>query len=186
MGVFQLSDHYLIHRTVKLIVKCFLANVLQNHFLFFLKSYFFNHTTVKLTGHAQWTKTGTQPALTARVEPPRDVGNVGATFETVADETNGENMNEKFLETMNDKIGIKTNDVLCGTCTKSPRQLIADAKVNDTTMITAVTKNNANEMVPDNVPPTNDDKLDHLASNVACQDHREECPLDKTGTTMLC
>ena len=31
----------------------------------------------------QWTKKGTQPALTARVEPSSDVGNVGATFETV-------------------------------------------------------------------------------------------------------
>ena len=136
----------------------------------------------------QWTKTGTQPALTARVEPSSDVGNVGATFETIADEMNGEKvnqkMNEKILETMNDKIGIKTKDVPCGT--KSPRQLIADTKLNDTTVITAATKNNANGMVLDNVPPTNDDKLDHLASGIACQERREECSLGKTGTTMCC
>ena len=85
---------------------------------------------------------------------------------------------------MNDKIGIKTKDVLCGT--KSPRQLIADTKLNDAIVIIAVTKNNANGVVLDNVPPTNDDMLDHLASNVACQDRREECPLGKTGTTMFC
>ena len=93
-------------------------------------------------------------------------------------------MNEKILETMNDKIGIKTKDVPCGT--KSPRQLIADTKLNDTTVITAVTKNNANGVVLDNVPPTNDDNLDHLASGIACQERREECPLGKTGTTMCC
>ena len=132
----------------------------------------------------QWTKTGTQPALTARVEPSSDVGNVGATFETIADEINGEKMNEKILETMNDKIGIKTKDVPCGT--KSPRQLIADTELNDITVVTAVTKNNANGVVLDNVPSTNDDKLNHLASGIACQDHREECPLGKTGTTMCC
>ena len=133
----------------------------------------------------QWTETGTQPALTARVEPSSDVGNGGATFETVADEMNGEKMNEKILETMNDKIGIKTKDVPCGT--KSPRQLIADTELNDITVVTAVTKNNANEVVLDNVPPTNDDKLNHLASNVACQDRREDCSfIGKTGTTMFC
>ena len=138
-----------------------------------------------LTGNAQWTKTGTQPALTAHVEPSSDVGNVGATFETIADEINGENMNEKFLETMNDKIGIKTKDVPCGT--KSPCQLIANTELNDITVVTAaVTKNNANEVVLDNVPPTNDDKLDHLASGIACQDRREECSFGKTGTTMFC
>ena len=137
-----------------------------------------------LTGNVQWTKTGTQPALTARVEPSSDVGNGGATFETIADEMNGEKMNEKILETMNDKIGIKTKDVPCGT--KSPRQLIADTELNDITVVTAVTKNNANGVVLDNVPPTNDDELDHLASNVACQDRREACSLGKTGTTMCC
>ena len=137
-----------------------------------------------LTGNAHWTKTGTQSALTARVEPSSDVGIDGATFETVADEMNGEKMNEKILETMNDKIGIKTKDVPCGT--KSPRQLIADTELNDITVVTAVTKNNANGVVLDNVPPTNDDKLDHLASGIAYQDRREECSLGKTGTTMCC
>ena len=130
----------------------------------------------------QWTKTGTHPALTARAEPSSAIG---ATFETVADEMNGEKMNgEKILETMNDNIGIKTKDVLCGT--KSPRQLIADTELNDITVVTAVTKNNANGVVLDNVPPTNDDKLDHLASGIAYQDRREECSLGKTGTTMCC
>jgi hypothetical protein len=138
-----------------------------------------------LTGNVQWTKTGTEPALTARVELSSDVGNVGATFETIADEMNGEKMNgEKILETMNDNIGIKTKDVPCGT--KSFRQLIADTELNDITVVTAVTKNNANEVVLDNVPPTNDDKLDHLASGIAYQDRREECSLGKTGTTMCC
>jgi hypothetical protein len=132
----------------------------------------------------QWIKTGTKSALTARVEPSSDVGNGGATFETIADEMNGEKMNEKILETMNDNIGIKTKDVPCGT--KSSRQLIADTELNDITVVIAVTKNNANGVVLDNVPSTNDDKLDHLASNVACQDRREECPLGKTGTTMCC
>ena len=132
----------------------------------------------------QWTKTGTLPALTARVEPSSDVGNVGATFETIADEINGEKMNEKILETMNDNIGIKTKDVLCGT--KSPRQLIADTELNDTTVITVATTNNANGVVLDNVPPINDDKLNHLASGIAYQDHREECSLGKTGTTIFC
>jgi len=33
---------------------------------------------------------------------------------------------------------------------------------------------------------TNDNKLDHLASGVACQERREECTLGKTGTTMCC
>ena len=137
-----------------------------------------------LTGNAQWTKTGTQPALTAHLEPSSDVGNVGATFETIADEINGEKMNEKILETMNDNIRIKTKDVPCGT--KSSRQLIADTELNDITVVTAVTKKKVNEVVLDNVPPTNDDKLNHLASYVACQDRREECPLGKTGTTMCC
>ena len=51
----------------------------------------------------------------------------------------------------------------------------------------AVTTNNGNGVVLDNVPPTNDNKLDHLVSGVPCQDDRcEECPLGKTGTTMLC
>ena len=85
---------------------------------------------------------------------------------------------------MNDNIGIKTKDVPCGT--NSPRQLIADTELNDITVVTAVTKNNANGVVLDNVPSTNDDELDHLASGVACQERREECSLGKTGTTMCC
>ena len=137
-----------------------------------------------MTDIVQWTKTGTQPALTARVEPSSDVGNVGAKFDTIAGEMNGEKMNEKILETMNDNIGIKTKDVPCGT--KSPRQLIADTELNDITVVTAVTKNNANGAVLDNVPPTNDNNLDHIASGIACQERREECSLGKTGTTMCC
>ena len=112
----------------------------------------------------QWTKTGTQPALTARVEPSSDVGNVSATFETVA----------RFSM-------------------KPPNQSIADTELNDAPVRTkaqnvgvAVTKDDANGVVLDNVPPTNDDKLDHLAFGIACQDRREEFPLGKTGTTMCC
>ena len=117
-----------------------------------------------LTGHVQWTKTGTKPASTARVEPSSDVGNVSATFETVA----------RFSM-------------------KPPNQSIADTELNDASGRTkaqnvgvAVTKDDANGLVLDNVPPTNDDKLDHLASGIACQDRREECTLGKTGTTMFC
>ena len=148
----------------------------------------FYHSTIELAGKIHWTKTGTSSVLIARLEPLNGIGiqteNVGATFETIADEINGENMNEKFLETMNNKIGIKTKDVPCGT--KSSRQLIADTELNDITVVTAVTKNNANGVVLDNVPPTNDDKLDHLASGIAYQDRREECSLGKTGTTTMC
>ena len=156
---------------------------------YFCCSFVFNHSTIKsLTGKVRWTKTGTNPALTARAEPSSAIGVptefVGGTFETIADEINGEKMNEKILETMNDNIGIKTKDVLCGT--KSPRQLIADTELNDTTVITVATTNNANGVVLDNVPPINDDKLNHLASGIAYQDRREECSLGKTGTTMFC
>jgi hypothetical protein len=126
--------------------------------------YFFCFSFELLIDNAQWTKTGTQPALTARVEPSSDVENVGATFETVA----------RFS-------------------VKPPNQSIADTELNDASggttaqkMGVAVTKNNANGMVLDNVPPTNDDKLDHLASGIAYQEHREECSLGKTGTTMCC
>ena len=111
----------------------------------------------------QWTKTGTQPALTTRVEPSGDVGNVGATFDTVA----------RFLVI-------------------PPYQSTADTELNDAsgrteaqTMGVAMTKNNANGVVLDNVPPTNDDKLNYLDFGVACQERREECPLGKTGTTMF-
>jgi hypothetical protein len=110
----------------------------------------------------QWTKTGTKPASTARVEPSSDVGNVSATFETVA----------------------------CFSV-KPPNQSIADTELNDASGRTeaqtlGATMNNANGLVFDNVPPTNDDKLDHLVSNVACQERHEECSLNKTGTTMCC
>ena len=112
----------------------------------------------------QWTKTGTKPASTARVEPSSDVGNVSATFETVA----------RFSM-------------------KPPNQSIADTELNDASGRTkaqnvgvAVTKDDANGVVLDNVPPTNDDELDHLVSGIACQDRREECTLGKTGTTMFC
>jgi hypothetical protein len=127
--------------------------------------YFFCFSFELLIDNAQWTKTGTQPALTARVEPSSDVGNVDATFDTIA---------------------------CCSV--KPPNQSIANIELNelnDTSGRTipqtmGATKNNANGMVLDNVPPTNDDKLDHLASGVACQDRREECPLGKTGTTLCC
>ena len=118
----------------------------------------------KLTGNVQWTTTGTQPALTARVEPSSDVGNVGATCDTVA----------------------------CFSV-KPPNESIADTKLNDAavrteaqTMGVAATKNNGIGMVLDNVPPTNDNKFDHLASGVAYQDRRDECSMGKTGTTMCC
>ena len=115
-----------------------------------------------MTGNVQWTKAGTKPALTARVKPSSDVGNGGATFETVA----------RFS-------------------VKPPNQSIADLELNDASVVTraqtiGATKNNANGLVLDNVPPTNDDELDHLASGIACQECREECPLGKTGTTMFC
>ena len=101
-----------------------------------------------LTVNVQWTKTDTRQALTARVEPSSivgNVGNVGATFETVA----------------------------------------ASVRTTAQTMGVAATKNNANGMVLDNVPPTNDDELNYLDSDVACQDRREECPIGETGTTMF-
>ena len=75
---------------------------------------------------------------------------------------------------------------------KPINQSIADIELNDAsvgttaqTMGVAATKNNANGMVLDH-PPTNDNKLDHFASDVACQERREECPLGKTGTTIMC
>ena len=133
----------------------------------------FNLSTIKLTGNVHWTKTGTSPALIARLKPSNAIGtqteNVGATFETIADEMNGEKgyqqMNQKILETMNNKIGIKTKNVPCGM--KSPRQLIANTKVIDATVITAVTKSNENEMGRDCPMPTNDAALDHIDSEFA-------------------
>ena len=131
----------------------------------------------------QWTKTGTQPAWTARVEPSSDVGNVGATFETIADEMNGEKINqkmyEKILETMNDKIETKTKHVPCGT--KPPRQFIGGIELNDATVGSAVRKNNEYEMgrdcssLPANVA---------LDTDLACPEHqgrRQECQFAGTG-----
>ena len=139
-----------------------------------------------MTGKSHWTKTGTTPALTARAEPSNAIGiqtkNVGATFETIADEMNGEKMNEKILETMNDKIGIKTKNVPGGT--KSPRQLIANTKVIDATVITAVTKSDGNGMGRNCPLPTNDAALDRIDCDFACQcqcQGRQDCPIDETG-----
>ena len=159
-------------RTVKLVF----GRVNVNHVFFYCFSFF-----KLLTDIVQWTKTGTQPALTVRAEPSNDVGNVGATFETIADEMNGKKMNEKILDTMNDKIGIKTKDVPFGT--KSPRQLIADTELNDITVVTAVTKNNANGVGRYCPPSTNDAALDHIDSDAACQEHqgRQECQFSGTG-----
>jgi len=112
----------------------------------------------------QWTKTGTVPALTARVKPSSDVGNGGATFETVA----------RFsVEPPNQSIaGTELND--------------ASGRTEAQTMGVAMTKNNVNGVVLDNVLTTNDSKLVHLDSDVTCQDCYEECPSGKTGTTMFC
>lgn len=70
-------------------------------------------------------------------------------------------------------------------------QGIDDTNLNDASVGTkaqnvgvAVTKYNANGVELDNIPTTNDNKLDHLDSDVACQDRREECMLGKTGTTI--
>ena len=112
----------------------------------------------------QWTKTGTVPALTARVKPSSDVGNGGATFETVA----------RFsVKPTNQSIaGTELNDASGGTKAQK--------------MGVTATKNNANGVVLDNVLPANGNKLNHLAFGIACQERREECPLGKTGTTMCC
>jgi hypothetical protein len=146
-----------------------------------------------LTGNVQWTKTGATPAVIARVKSSSAIGlpteNVGATFETIADEMNdgkkNQKMNEKILETMNDKIGIKTKNVPCGM--KSPRQLIANTKVIDATVITAVTKSDGNGTGRDCPLPTNDAALDHIDSGFACQcqcqccQGCQDCPIDETG-----
>jgi hypothetical protein len=163
----------------------------------FPSSIAFNLSTIQLAGNIHWTKTGTSPALihVARVEPSNAIGihteNVGATFETIADEMNGEKgyqqMNQKILETMNNKIGIKTKNVPCGM--KSPRQLIANTKVIDATVITAVTKSNENEMGRDCPLPTNDAALDRIDSDFACQcqsQGRQDCPIDETGMYNNC
>ena len=76
---------------------------------------------------------------------------------------------------------------------KPLNQSIADIELNDASVGTkapivgvAVTKTNVNVVVLGNPPLTNDDELEHLASDIACQERREECPLSKTGTTMCC
>ena len=84
-----------------------------------------------------------------------------------------------------------TIDTVARFLVKPPNQSIADTELNDASVrneaqTMSATKNNANGVVLDNVPPANDDKLDHLASGIACQDRREECSLGKTGTTMCC
>jgi len=84
-----------------------------------------------------------------------------------------------------------TIDAVARFSVKPPNQSIAAIELNDafggtTAQTMGATKNNANGVVLDNVPPTNDDKLDHLASGIACQERREECSLGKTGTTMCC
>lgn len=74
------------------------------------------------------------------MEPLNAIGiqteTVGATFETITDEIMNQKMNQKILETMNDKIGTKTNNVPCGM--KLPRQLIANTESIDATVMTAV------------------------------------------------
>ena len=77
---------------------------------------------------------------------------------------------------------------------ETTNQRIDDTNLNDASVGTkaqnvgvAATKYNANGMGFDNVPPTNDDKLNHLAFGAACQERREnKCPLGKAGTTMCC
>ena len=93
-------------------------------------------------------------------------------------------MNENILETM-DKIGIKTKNVPCGM--KSPRQLIANTKVIDATMSTAVTKSDGNGMGRDCPLPTNDAALDRIDSDFACQcQGRQDYPIDETGRYNNC
>ena len=124
------------------------------------------------------------------MEPSNAIGiqteNVSATYETIAGEMNGEKgyqkMNQKILETMNDKIGITTKNVPCGM--KSPRQLIANTKLMDAIVITAVTKSDGNGMGRDCPLPTNDAALDRIDSDFACQcqsQGRQDCPIDETG-----
>ena len=86
-----------------------------------------------------------------------------------------------------------TFDTVARFSVKPPNQSIANTELNDASVRTipqtvgvATTKDDANGMVLDNPPSTNDDKLNHLASGIAYQDRREECSLGKTGTTMCC
>ena len=150
----------------------------------------FNHSTIKLAGNVHWTKTGTSPALIARVEPSNAIGihteNVGATFETFAYEMKGEKtsqktnqkMNENILETTNDKIGTKTKNVPCGT--KPPSQLIGGIELNEATVGSAVKKDNEYETGRDCSLPTN---VAH-DTDLACQEHQgrqQECQFAGTG-----
>ena len=84
-----------------------------------------------------------------------------------------------------------TIEIVARFSVKPPNQPIADIELNDASVRTeaqtmGATKNIDNGMVLDNLPFTNNDKLDHLASGVAYQDRREECEFGKTGTTMCC
>ena len=140
-----------------------------------------------MTGKTHWATTGTTQALTARAIPSNAIGiqveNVGATFETIADEMNGEKINQKIngkiLKTTNDKIGTKTKHVLCGM--KPPRQFIGGIELNDATVGSAVKDNNEYEMGPDcSSLPAN------VAHNtdLACPKHqgrRQECQFVGAG-----
>ena len=145
-----------------------------------------NH--LPLTDKLHWSKTRAKfDAATARAIPSNAIGiqveNVGATFETIADEMNGEKINqkmyEKILETMNDKIRNKTKNVPCGT--KPPRQFIGGIESNDATVGSAVKKNNEYKMGPDcSSLPAN---VAH-ETDLACPEHqgrRQECQFFGTG-----
>jgi hypothetical protein len=76
---------------------------------------------------------------------------------------------------------------------ETANQGIDDTNLNDASMGTnphiigvAAAKYNGNGRVRDSPLPTNNNTLNHLASGVACQERREECPLGKTGTTLCC
>ena len=140
-----------------------------------------------MTDKLHWSKTrGKFDAATARAIPSNAIGiqteNVGATFETIADEMNGEKINQKMygkiLETTNAKIGTKTKHVLCGM--KPPRQFIGGIEFNDVTAGSAVKKNNEYEMGRDCALPTN---VAH-DTDLACPKHqgrRQECQFVGTG-----
>ena len=145
-----------------------------------------NH--LPLTDKLHWSKMrGKFGAATARAIPSNAIGiqveNVGATFETITDEMNGEKINQKMygkiLETMNDKIGNKTIKLLCGT--KSPRQVMGGIESNDATVGSAVKKNNEYKMGPDcSSLPAN---VAH-ETDLACPEHqgrRQECQFFGTG-----
>ena len=100
------------------------------------------------------------------------------------------------LEKKNKKKMKKTGSIGFRRSVKPLNQSIADIELNDASVGAsvgikpqivgvAVTKNDVNGMVLDPLP-VNDNKLDHLASGVACQERREECPVGKTGTTIMC